>query len=175
MTQKYGIIVMGVSGCGKSTFGKALAEKLTAPFVEGDDFHPDENVKKMASGHALTDEDRWPWLSTLANHADKLWQSHDIWVASCSALKPGYRDCFRSLTHPVMFVHLALNKDQLTQRLNERHNHFMPSSLLESQFKALQFEDREADIFSLASDQPIDSMLGSFEYYQQHTAAEFLV
>jgi len=126
---------MGVSGSGKSTVGVALARHLGVPFADADTFHPQANVAKMAAGTPLTDDDRYPWLDAvgrwLADH-------HDGGVMSCSALKRSYRDQLRSHTPQVEFLHLTGSPELIARRQADRPGHFMPSSLLESQFDALQ-------------------------------------
>lgn len=134
---------MGVSGCGKSTIAVGIAEAMSLPFAEADRFHPEANVAKMAAGVPLTDEDRWPWLSDLsawmASQAD-LGQST---VMACSALRRPYRDLLRSGPPSVDFVHLASPMEVVEERMRAREGHFMPTSLLRSQFDTL--EPLEAD------------------------------
>ena len=134
-------VVMGVSGSGKSTVGAALAQRLRVPFADADDFHPEANVAKLAAGHALNDEDRYPWLEIigewLAEHRD------DGGVMSCSALKREYRDQLRKHCPQVRFLHLSGSPDVITRRQASRPGHFMPASLLASQFDTL--EPLEAD------------------------------
>lgn len=148
---KQGFIIMGVSGCGKSTLGKLLADKLNCPFIEGDDFHPQANIKKMTAGIALTDADRKPWLQTLAAKAQQLEQTNEYWVLSCSALKPEYREVFRAHKSNIRFVFLNVDKTTLLNRLNNREGHFMPSSLLDSQLNTLSFNNNEEDILEIAT------------------------
>jgi carbohydrate kinase (thermoresistant glucokinase family) len=128
------IVVMGVSGCGKSTVGQMLAERLDAKFVDGDDLHPEENKAKMAAGIALNDEDRWGWLDKVGS---VLAESENV-VIACSALKVVYRDRIRAAAEGVKFIHLAGERKILEARLNNRQNHFMPASLLDSQLSTLQ-------------------------------------
>jgi len=128
------IVVMGVSGCGKSTVGQMLAERLDAKFVDGDDLHPEENKAKMAAGIALNDEDRWGWLDKVGS---VLAESENV-VIACSALKVVYRDRIRAAAEGVKFIHLAGERKILESRLNNRQNHFMPASLLDSQLSTLQ-------------------------------------
>jgi gluconokinase len=129
-------VIMGVSGCGKSSIGAAFAAAIGGKFIDGDDLHPDANRAKMASGQPLNDDDRAPWLVRvgLALHGD----AGKI-VIGCSALKRRYRDEIR--THagqPVMFLHLSGSYAVLAARLAARKDHFMPPSLLDSQFAALE-------------------------------------
>ncbi len=130
------IVVMGVSGCGKSTIGKALATKLGVPFFDGDDFHPEANIKKMTSKIPLSDEDRWPWLQTLANLLSTNYHEKGC-VLACSALKKEYRKILRINDH-VKFLFLDVPRDLVTSRQAARLNHFMPTALLDSQFAALE-------------------------------------
>lgn len=129
------VVVMGVSGSGKSTVGAALADRLRVPFVDADTLHPAANVAKMAAGVPLDDDDRYPWLERvgewLAGHRDG-------GVASCSALKRAYRDYLRARCPPVAFLHLAGSPELIGRRLAARTGHFMPAALLRSQFETLQ-------------------------------------
>lgn len=128
------IVVMGVSGCGKSTLARALAERLGYRFVEGDELHPAANVAKMAAGIPLDDADRAPFLDAVGR---ALAEPGGV-VASCSALKRAYRDRLRALAGDVLFVLPDLAIGQVRERLARRAGHFMPTSLLDSQFAALE-------------------------------------
>lgn len=130
------LVVMGVSGCGKSTVGALLAGRLGWPFAEGDDFHPAANVAKMHSGHPLDDDDRWPWLAKVAAWVDERLDTVSGGVITCSALKRKYRDVIRR--DGVVFVYLHGTHQQIADRLTARHGHFMPAALLDSQFAALE-------------------------------------
>ena len=134
------IVVMGVSGCGKSTVGQLLAEKLSARFIDGDDLHPESNKAKMAAGNPLNDEDRWPWLA-LVGQALAEGQT----VVACSALKRVYRERILAAAPQTKFVHLSGSREVLEQRLGARSGHFMPASLLDSQLATLE---------PLAADEP---------------------
>ncbi|MFE3544705.1 gluconokinase [Nocardia sp. NPDC059177] len=127
---------MGVSGCGKSTVGVLLAERLGLPYAEGDDFHPDANIAKMAAGIPLTDADRAPWLDLVAGWLHQ----HEIagGVAACSALRRVYRDRLRAGAAETYFVQLAVDRAELVRRLSNRHGHFMPTTLLDSQLDTLE-------------------------------------
>jgi carbohydrate kinase (thermoresistant glucokinase family) len=127
---------MGVSGCGKSTVAGLLAGQLGWPFEEGDDMHPAANVAKMHAGHPLTDEDRWPWLKQIGAWIDQQIAAGRSAIVTCSALKRSYRDLLRR--DEVTFVYLHGEYDQIARRLAARHGHFMPSSLLDSQFADLE-------------------------------------
>lgn len=128
------IVVMGVSGCGKSTIGKLLSRKLGYPFLEGDSFHPPENVQAMASGQALNDRMREPWLLSLAA---AIAQESDGVVVSCSALRKSYRDILRA-NGPVFLVHLTLDLPEARRRMEMRRGHFMNPALAESQLASLE-------------------------------------
>ena len=130
------LVLMGVSGSGKSTVAALLAGRLGWDLEEGDDLHPAANVAKMAAGHPLTDEDRWPWLARVAEWITRHVAEGRPGVITCSALKRSYRDVLRD-PH-VVFVYLAGTRDEISARLAKRHGHFMPPSLLDSQFAALE-------------------------------------
>jgi len=137
------VVVMGVSGCGKSTVGRLLAEWLHAEFVEGDALHSPENVARMAAGVPLTDADRHGWLLALA---DRLRAARDAGlplVVSCSALKHSYRDLLRSASQQLAFVHLHGERALLEARMSARAGHFMPPSLLASQLATLEPPDAD--------------------------------
>lgn len=144
------IVVMGVSGAGKSTIARTLAEELGWDFAEGDDLHPDANVAKMASGQALTDEDRWPWLARVAGWIDDEIGARRHGVITCSALKRAYRDVLRR--PEVMFVFLSVPRRELERRLAGRHGHYMPASLLDSQLAALEPPEPDEASVTLAGD-----------------------
>jgi gluconokinase len=130
------LVLMGVSGCGKSTVAGLLAGRLGWDFEEGDDLHPAANVEKMASGHPLDDEDRWPWLAKVAGWIGEHIDAGEPGIVTCSALKKSYRDVLRG--ERVVFVYLAGTREQIARRLAARHGHYMPVSLLASQFEALE-------------------------------------
>jgi gluconokinase len=132
------VVVMGVSGSGKTTVGKLLAERLGWAFEEGDSLHPLANVRKMASGIPLTDDDRWPWLARVADWVDGQLDSGQDAVIACSALKRSYRTLINRRGSGVEFVYLAVSRSQLEERVSNRPDHFMPASLLESQLAALE-------------------------------------
>ena len=129
---------MGVSGSGKSTIGRALAERLHWRFAEGDEFHSAANVAKMRAGIALTDEDRAPWLDAIAAWIRSTRASGERCVIACSALKRAYRERIAGERDDVRFVHLAGDHDTIASRLAQRTGHYMPLSLLKSQFDALE-------------------------------------
>ncbi len=129
------VVLMGVAGCGKTSVGVALADRLGIPYRDGDDLHPTANVEKMRQGIALTDADRWPWLDRVAS----LLATEAPVIIGCSALKRAYRDRIRDHAGgPVRFVHLDGSRDLITARMTARQGHYMPLSLLDSQFAALE-------------------------------------
>lgn len=132
------LVLMGVSGSGKSTIAKRLAEKLRWTCEDGDRFHPPANVKKMSEGHPLSDEDRWPWLQAIADEIDRVCQAGGHLVIACSALKRAYREVLVHGRDDVRIVLLDGSRDLIAERLANRKGHFMPSSLLDSQFAALE-------------------------------------
>jgi gluconokinase len=131
------LVVMGVSGVGKTTVADLLTQRLGYAFAEGDDFHPPANVEKMSSGVPLQDEDRLPWLRALAQWAHERHAAGECTVMTCSALKRMYRDVLREGAPNTVFVHLTGNPSLLLDRMAHRQ-HFMPPDLLESQFHTLQ-------------------------------------
>ena len=132
------LVVMGVSGSGKSTVGTLLAERLGWSFEEGDSLHPLANVEKMSAGIPLTDDDRWPWLAKVADWVDGQLDAGKSGVIACSALKRSYRALINRRGSGVEFVYLAVGKSELQDRVSHRPAHFMPASLLESQLAALE-------------------------------------
>jgi gluconokinase len=128
------VVIMGVAGCGKTTVGQLLAARLGVPYVEADSFHPPANIDKMHSGIPLSDHDRQPWLSAIADRIRR--DSH--LVVSCSALKRQYRDILRQANPRTWFLHLVISQETATQRVTGRPGHFMPSSLVKSQFADLE-------------------------------------
>jgi gluconokinase len=132
------IVVMGVSGSGKSTVAAELVDRLGWEFAEGDEFHPPENVAKMAAGHPLDDEDRWPWLRRLADWIGEHETAGRSVVVTCSALKRSYRDLLCAGHPSVWFAHVTVDADVLRSRLEHRTGHYMPASLLDSQLATLQ-------------------------------------
>jgi gluconokinase len=130
------IVVMGVSGSGKSTIGALLAAALDCPFIDGDDLHPPDNRTKMAAGIALDDADRAPWLARIAQTLQHWRLAGQGGVVACSALKRAYRQVLGA--DDVRFVYLIENQDSVRSRLRRRRGHFMPPSLIDSQFEALE-------------------------------------
>lgn len=142
------VVVMGVTGTGKTTIGLLLAARLGVPYADGDDFHSAANVAKMSAGTPLTDDDRWPWLDAIGawSHA----RAGRGGVVSCSALKRSYRDRLRAAAPGVVFVHLTGDRRLIADRMAHRAGHFMPTALLDSQFATL--EPLQADEVGVAVD-----------------------
>jgi len=139
------LVVMGVSGCGKTAIGKLLSKKLGYPFFDGDDFHPEENIKKMSSGQPLVDEDRKEWLIRINQLAIE--HRHTGAIIACSALKKNYRSLIRAgMGNCIAFVFLDGSFDLIKSRLEERKGHFMPISLLQSQFDTLEPPSKEITV-----------------------------
>ena len=139
------LVVMGVSGCGKSTVAALLAGRLGWPFEEGDALHPLANVEKMTAVHALTDDDRAPWLQKVASWVEEQLDAGRSGLITCSALKRAYRDVINRRGSGVVFVYLSGSRETISARMAARHGHYMPTSLLESQF---------ADLEEPAADEP---------------------
>jgi gluconokinase len=131
-------IVMGVSGCGKTTIGELLAERLSCDFADADAFHSQANKDKMHQGIPLTDEDRWPWLHAIRVAIERKQGAREDAVFACSALKRVYRDILRGGDHDVLFVYLQGSFDLLRERLKTRKEHFFDASLLRSQLNTLE-------------------------------------
>jgi gluconokinase len=159
------VVVMGVSGCGKSTVGAALAERLHVPFADADDFHSPANIAKMTAGHPLDDDDRRAWLDAvgqwLAEHGDG-------GVMSCSALKRNYRDRLRVHCPSTVFLHLSGSPEVIAARQAARKSHFMPTSLLRSQFETLQplEPDERGAVFDVT--EPVSAIVDAFVAAEQH-------
>lgn len=161
MTER--IILMGVAGCGKSSVGESLAARLGIPYRDGDDLHTPEAVEKMREGIPLTDEDRWPWLDRVAG----VLAAQAPVIVGCSALKRAYRDRIRAgAGGPVRFVHLAGSRDVIAARMAKRTGHYMPTSLLDSQFATLEPPGPD-EALTVDIDQPlaaiVDQIAAQFE------------
>ncbi len=151
-------VVMGVSGCGKTSVGQAVAKGLGARFVDGDDLHPAENIAKMARAEPLTDGDRAPWLDKVGAAL----AASGPTVIGCSALKRIYRDRIaKAAGGPVTFLHLAGSRAVISKRLAARKGHFMPPSLLDSQFAALEPPGPDEDAVTVDIDQPFGDVVAS--------------
>ena len=145
-------VVMGVSGSGKSLIGSALARELAVAFVDGDDYHSAENVRRMAAGIALTDENRAEWLRTLAARIAEADRNGDGLVVACSALKRSYRDVLRAAAPGLRFILLEGPRDLIAERMRTRRGHYMPASLLDSQLATLEkpASDEDAVVVDIA-------------------------
>lgn len=150
------LVIMGVAGCGKSTVGAALSEQLDIPYRDGDDLHSAEAVEKMRAGIPLNDEDRWPWLDRIAEAL----RNKAPLIIGCSALRRVYRDRIRAgAGGEVTFVHLAGDRDLIASRMATRAGHYMPLSLLDSQFATLERPGPDEAI-DVSIDQPMASIVG---------------
>ncbi|QSY95070.1 gluconokinase [Rhizobium bangladeshense] len=159
MNKPHAIIVMGVSGCGKSSVGEKLAEALRLDFLEGDALHPASNVEKMSKGIPLTDEDRMPWLDLIGKRMQASLKNGEGIIVSCSALKRIYRDRLRAAAGGnLFFVYLEGSKALLTTRMGERRGHFMPLSLLESQLATLEVPTGEPGVVTVDIDDTVDGI-----------------
>lgn len=143
------VVVMGITGSGKSTIGRRLAERIGAVFVEGDDHHPPENRRKMARGIPLDDADREPWLDRLVDVTAREARTGRDVVLSCSALRRRYRDRLRTAGDTVRFVHLTGAAELVRRRMDARPGHFMPPALIDSQIATLEPPTREADVLDV--------------------------
>ena len=162
MNNACAVVVMGVSGCGKTSVAEGLAASLGAAFIEGDSLHPAVNVDKMSHGIALTDEDRWPWLDTVGRAMADVLAGNGSVVVSCSALKKAYRDRLRSSAGgKLAFVFLKGSRELLMSRMAAREGHFMPVSLLDSQLATLEDPSGEAGVVTLDIDASIDAIVAS--------------
>jgi carbohydrate kinase (thermoresistant glucokinase family) len=153
------VVVMGVSGSGKTTVGRRLCATLHVPFADADTFHTPAAVAKMSSGAPLTDNDRGPWLSAIAGW---LAEHEDGGVTACSALKRAYRDVLRRGAPDAWFLYLAGSAELMRQRMAAREGHFMPAALVESQFDALEPPGDDEQAFTAQADQPPDRIVDAF-------------
>ncbi len=151
------VVVMGVTATGKSAVGTRLAERLGMTYIEGDEFHPEANIAKMSAGEPLTDEDRQPWLETLAAMLAENRDAGTASVMGCSALRRRYRDILRG-DGSVFFLHLTATADVLKERMESRE-HFMPASLLQSQLDTLEPLEDDEEGTALDVDAPLDEVV----------------
>ena len=148
------VVVMGVSGSGKTTVGQQLAARLGLPYAEADDFHPPANVAKMAAGHPLTDADRRPWLDAIAAWIDARRATGTGGVVTCSALRRAYRDRLAAGRPDVRLVHLRGDKALIAARLADRRGHFFKAALLDTQFAALEEPTPDEGVLTVSVDRP---------------------
>ncbi len=153
------MLLMGVSGCGKTTVGEQLAERLGWPYQEGDALHPPANVAKMAGGMPLTDADRLPWLAAVAAWIDARRAAGECGVVSCSALKRAYRQLLIGDRPDVRLVYLRGTRDQLAERLAARTGHYMPAGLLDSQLATLEEPTAAEQPLVVPIDQPVEAVV----------------
>lgn len=161
MPEACALIVMGVSGSGKSTIAEKLAARLGWRFADGDDFHPASNVAKMSAGQPLTDDDRWPWLRAIADEIDRVAAADGKIVFACSALKRAYRDVLVHGRDDVRIVYLNGSQDLIARRMAARKNHFMPAGLLDSQFATLQPPGADENPISVTIDASVDDIVNA--------------
>jgi len=156
-------IVMGVAGCGKSSVSAMLAERVNATVIEADDLHGTENIEKMARGEALDDDDRWPWLSRVAK---EMQTSTTPVFTSCSALRRVYRQyLLDNVGSPIGFIHLHTDRDVIAKRMSNRTGHFMPLSLLDSQFQILEPLQSDERGVTVDISQPLDKVVDDAMQY----------
>ena len=153
------LVVMGVSGSGKSTIADRLAKRLAWSYEDGDRFHPGRNVAKMSAGHPLTDEDRWPWLLAIANEIDRVCMAGEHAVIACSALKRAYRDVLVHGRSDVRIVFLKGTQQLVAHRLAQRKDHFMPPGLLDSQFNTLEPPDAGETPITVSIDASVETIV----------------
>ncbi|SDT47253.1 gluconate kinase, SKI family [Bradyrhizobium canariense] len=153
------LVVMGVSGSGKTTIADKLAERIGWRCEDGDKFHPASNIAKMSAGHPLTDEDRWPWLQAIANEIDRICKAGERTVIACSALKRAYRDILVHGRDDVRIIYLKGTQQLIADRLAKRKGHFMPAGLLDSQFKTLEPPARDENPVTVSIDASVDAIV----------------
>jgi gluconokinase len=153
------LVVMGVSGSGKSTIADKLAERLGWRCEDGDRFHPASNIAKMSAGHPLTDEDRWPWLQAIADEIDRVCKAGGRAVIACSALKRAYRDILVHGRNDVRVIYLDGTEPLIAKRLAQRKGHFMPPGLLASQFRTLEPPDTSEHSVTVSIDASVEAIV----------------
>jgi gluconokinase len=153
------LIVMGVSGSGKTTIAEKLAERLGWKCEDGDKYHPKSNVEKMSAGHPLTDQDRWPWLQAIADKIDQICEADEHAVVACSALKRAYRDVLMHGRDDVRIVYLDGTQELIAGRLAARRGHFMPPGLLDSQFKTLEPPGEDENPIAVSIDASVEAIV----------------
>jgi gluconokinase len=158
-TDPCALVVMGVSGSGKSTIADSLAARLGWRCEDGDRFHPASNVAKMSAGHPLTDEDRWPWLQAIADEIDRVCKAGERAVIACSALKRAYRDILVHGRKDVRIIFLNGTQELIAARLAARKGHFMPPGLLTSQFATLQSPEANEHPVTVSIDAKVETII----------------
>lgn len=158
-TGKPAIVVMGVSGCGKTAVGTALADAIGARYIEGDRLHPPENVERMARGEPLTDELRAGWLDAVGQAMRAAILGDEGAVAACSALKRIYRDRLRRSEPSIVFVHLVVSREEAFRRVTNRRGHYMPASLVDSQFAILEPPGSDENALAISAERSVDEIV----------------
>jgi gluconokinase len=153
------VVVMGVSGAGKTRIGRDVARRLGWTFIEGDDLHTEANRRKMAAGTPLTDDDRWPWLDRLCEAARGIEADGGSVVIACSALRRAYRDRLRGAGRDVWFVHLSGERAVIAERMAARRDHYMPPGLLDSQIATLEVPGRDEGVMTFDISQRPDRIV----------------
>ena len=157
------VVVMGVSGCGKSTIAALLAARLGGHFKDGDELHPRANIDKMSAGTPLTDEDREPWLEAVRDYAARAAREHGLCVIACSALKRAYRETLRGAGDRVFHVFLQGSRELIASRMSERRGHFMPFEMLDSQLRTLESPVGEARVVAVDVSPPPEDVARAAE------------
>ena len=155
----HALIVMGVSGSGKTTIGEELARRIGWRYEDADTFHPASNVAKMSAGQPLTDEDRWPWLRAIADEIDRISGAGERIVIGCSALRRAYRDVLVHGRSDIRIVYLDGTQDLIADRLGQRKGHFMPPELLTSQFGTLEPPTSDEHAVTVSIDAPVKTIV----------------
>ena len=171
-TAPHALIVMGVSGAGKSTIAEALARRLHWRYEDGDTFHPASNVAKMKAGHPLSDEDRWPWLQAIAHEIDRLGSAGERAVIACSALKRAYRAVLVHGRGDVRIVFLSGTQPLVASRLASRKGHFMPPDLLASQFRTLEPPGADEHPITISIEATVDAIVDNIVQHLNPGAAD---
>lgn len=156
------VLVMGVSGTGKTTVAKALAQKFEGIYIEADDWHSELNIARMRAGVPLDDDDRWPWLETVATAGlNGAKASHGPIFIACSALKRAYRDKLKNMLGPLVIIHLAGPAELISARMAQRAEHFMPPALLSSQMASLEHPETNEDAITVSVEEPFEVMIAA--------------
>jgi gluconokinase len=166
------LVVMGVSGSGKTTIADKLAERLGWTFEDGDRFHPASNVAKMSAGHPLSDEDRWPWLQAISDEIDRVCGAGEHAVIACSALKRAYRDILVHGRDDVRIIYLNGTQGLIAERLAARKGHFMPPGLLDSQFKTLEPPQPNENPVTVSIDASVEAIVDDIIQQTRLTPAD---